>query len=85
MEIIFDGEAMSNIEDLFITIDRQTKLIAKLKVELNLYRNARDHVTGRGKTKRTFSTGEGWAMVHKDYLLDLECAAEQLSQLQESH
>lgn len=47
--------------------------------ELAVFNSAVEHVTEEGKTKRSFSVSEGWAMVHKERLIDLECAEEQLS------
>ena len=44
--------------------------------ELNTFRQAAAHVTEDGKTRRSFTTSEGWAMVHADRLLDLEIAEE---------
>lgn len=61
--------------------DQQAEINA-LYVELNTFKNAVDHVTADGKTSRAFSASEGWAMVHKDRLLDLECAEETNKRLQ---
>lgn len=51
----------------------------ELRQQLDTFNSAVEHVTENGKTKRSFSSSEGWAMVHKDRLLDLECAEEQLA------
>lgn len=53
--------------------------IESLRQQLAMFNSAVEHVTENGKTKRSFSASEGWAMVHKDRLIDLECAEEQLS------
>ena len=56
-----------------------TEKIKALEAELNTFQQAVAHVTEDGKTRRSFSSSEGWAMVHHDRLSDLEIAEEQLS------
>jgi hypothetical protein len=48
-------------------------------VSLQEFRVAVEHVTENGKTKRSMSSSAGWAVVHKDRLLDLEIAEERLA------
>jgi len=50
--------------------------IKELEANLNTFTNAVDHVTADGVTRRAFSTSEGWAMIHKDRLHELECIEE---------
>lgn len=55
---------------------------AKLRAELAAFKSAVDHVTADGKTTRSFSASEGWAMVHMDRLTDLHVVEERLSELE---
>jgi hypothetical protein len=48
-------------------------------VSLQEFRVAVEHVTENGKTKRSMSSSDGWAVVHKDRLRDLEIAEERLA------
>ena len=57
--------------------------IAELRQQLAAFHSAVEHVTEDGCTRRSFvAMPEGWAMVHKDRLHDLELAEEQLSAAQ---
>ena len=65
-----------------------TEIVAKLqrennelRAELAAFRCAAEHVTEDGNTRRSFTASEGWAMVHKDRLLDLEIIEERLNNL----
>jgi len=51
-------------------------------VSLQTFRAAVEHVTENGNTKRSVSASEGWAVVHKDRLIDLEIAEERLTKSQ---
>lgn len=59
--------------------DRLLYTVAELRQQLAAFQSAVEHVTEDGCTRRSFSTSEGWAMVHKDRLHDLEVAEEQLA------
>jgi chromosome segregation ATPase len=69
-------------------IERITALEAKLAnlrkqreellAELASFKVAVAHVTEDGKGSRSFSSSEGWAMVHREYLADLEQQREEL-------
>lgn len=77
------------------TIANQSELIEKLlaenealkqerdafKAQLSQYLYAVQHVTEEGNTTRSYSTSNGWAMVHEDRLADLEVAEEQRDKL----
>lgn len=67
-----------NLSDNEHEIRRLNDRVSALEAELNCFHQAVSHVTENGKTTRSFSTGEWWAMVHKDRLSDLEIAEEQL-------
>lgn len=54
-----------------------------LKLTLNTFQQAVEHVTEKGNTRRAFSTREGWAMIHKDRLLDLEIIEERCDALKQ--
>ena len=57
--------------------------IITLEQQLATFHSAVEHVTEDGCTRRSFvAMPEGWAMVHKDRLHDLELAEEQLSAAQ---
>lgn len=58
--------------------DEAANEIERLGAELASFKSAVAHVTEDGKTRRSFSASEGWAMVHRDRLLDLEVAEEEL-------
>ena len=54
--------------------------IAELRKQLATFHSAVEHVTEDGCTRRSVvAMPEGWAMVHKDRLHDLELAEEQLA------
>ena len=54
--------------------------IAALRQQLSTFHSAVEHVTEDGCTRRSVvAMPEGWAMVHKDRLHDLELAEEQLA------
>ena len=48
-------------------------------VSLQEFRVAVEHVTENGKTTRSMSSSDGWAVVHKDRLCDLLIAEERLA------
>lgn len=51
-----------------------------LRQKLAAFQSAVEHVTEDGKTRRSFvAMPEGWAMIHKDRLHDLEVAEERLA------
>lgn len=58
-------------------------LLSAPSAELAEFRCAVEHVTEDGKTTRSFSSSAGWAMVHKERLMDLETAEESLGRLRE--
>lgn len=43
---------------------------------VDVHRAAVQHVTEGGKSRRSMASNQGWAMVHAEYLSDLECLAE---------
>ena len=59
--------------------ERMSERIGEIESDLNDFHMAVEHVTENGNTKRSFSTSEGWAMVHKDRLTDLEIAEERIA------
>ncbi|NMD19129.1 MAG: hypothetical protein GYA76_02445 [Verrucomicrobia bacterium] len=57
--------------------------IESLRQQLAAFHSAVEHVTEDGCLRRSFvAMPEGWAMVHKDRLHDLELAEEQLAAAQ---
>ena len=59
---------------------RASKDRDELRQQLAMFKSAVEHVTEDGCTRRSFvAMPEGWAMVHKDRLNDLELAEEQLA------
>ncbi len=66
----------------YSVLDAAADEIESLRKQLAALQSAVEHVTENGKTKRSFSASEGWAMVHKERLLDLEVAEEQLAECQ---
>lgn len=58
------------------TIVSLQKELNAIKSELAAFRCAVEHVTEDGNTKRSFVSGDGWAMIHKDRLFDLEVIEE---------
>jgi len=59
--------------------------IESLRQQLAAFHSAVEHVTEDGCTRRSFvAMPEGWAMVHKDRLYDLELAEEQLADVRNS-
>lgn len=67
-----------SVTEIVAQLQRENK---ELRAELAAFQCAVEHVTENGNTKRSFSASEGWAMVHKDRLTDLEIAEERLNNL----
>ena len=61
-------------------IAKRNTEVAELRQQLSAFHSAVEHVTEDGCTRRSVvAMPEGWAMVHKDRLHDLEFAEEQLA------
>jgi hypothetical protein len=52
---------------------------AAMRKQLAAFQSAAEHVTEDGCTRRSFVASEGWAMIHKDRLAELENAEERLA------
>jgi chromosome segregation ATPase len=59
------------------------KDISKLKDELSLFKNAINHCTEDGYSKRHTSSSDGWSILNSDYLSELEVKEEKLDLIKE--
>ena len=66
-------------DQLAALFEEQEQRLAKVEGLLNAFQQAVIHVTENGKTARSFSSGDGWAMVHSDRLTDLVVCEEQFN------
>ncbi len=66
-----------------MSLEREFQLqqeVRELRQQLSTFHSAVEHVTEDGCTRRSVvAMPEGWAMVHKDRLHELELAEEQLA------
>lgn len=82
-----DAEKQTNerltgeVERLEQEVQGLRTLVNSLEVELNTFRQAVQHVTEMGKTRRSFSTNGGWAMIHAERLTELEIFQEKFDNL----
>jgi len=65
--------------DIVDLLEWATKDVLAMRQQLNRFLSAVEHVTADGNTHHTVSTSEGWAMVHRERLRDLELNEEELT------
>ncbi len=77
-----DPEFYKNIKELIRKEDADKKITEltrqrdELLAELSSFKTAIEHVTADGKTRRSYSSSDGWSMVHRERLVDLELLEE---------
>jgi len=76
-DAFYDG--IENLGDAYECVEELCGMVADLRAELAQFQNAVEHVTENGKTTRSVSHSDKWAIVHSERLSDLECAEEKLA------